>query len=72
MKTTNYEPIATNVVNRLNEKFASVDVDDLIDLIDGLVETYFLIQNLAYNYEGNDAPRGGKSGNWIKIITKIQ
>lgn len=33
MKTTNYEPIATNVVNRLNEKFASVDVDDLIDEI---------------------------------------
>ena len=21
---------------------------------------------------GNDAPRGGKSGNWIKILTKIQ
>jgi hypothetical protein len=31
-----------------------------------------LLTNLGLKYaDGNDAPRGGKPGNWIKIITKI-
>ena len=49
MKTTNYVETATNVVNRLNDKFGKK-----IFVTTGIGETYCLIQNLIYNYEGND------------------
>ena len=47
--TKNYESIATNVVNRLNDK-----VGKKIFVTTGIGETYCLIQNLIYNHEGND------------------
>lgn len=49
MKTTNYVETAIKVVNRLNDKFGKK-----IFVTTGIGETYCLIQNLIYNYEGND------------------
>lgn len=49
MKTTNYVETAIQVVNRLNDKFGKK-----IFVTTGIGETYCLIQNLIYNYEGND------------------
>lgn len=32
-----------------------------------------LLTRLGVNYEtGNDSPRGGKTGNYVKLITKIE
>lgn len=49
MKTTNYVETATKVVKRLNDKFGKK-----IFVTTGIGETYCLIQNIVYNYEGND------------------
>ena len=49
MKTTNYESIATNVAERLNEKFG-----EKIFYVTSCDENHCLIQNLVYDYEGND------------------
>lgn len=47
--TKNYESIATNVAERLNEKFG-----EKIFYVTSCNENHCLIQNLIYNYEGND------------------
>lgn len=50
MKATKYyESIATNVAERLNEKFG-----EKIFYVTSCNENHCLIQNLEYNYEGND------------------
>lgn len=40
--------------------------------VDHTLEVCFLLERLGLKYEkGNDAPRGGLTGNYIKVITKI-
>lgn len=70
-KNTIAYKIVTDVINKTNDSYrifwediirpvtTSGDVENLLDLI-----------GVKYT-SGNDAPRGGATGNFIKIITKI-
>lgn len=41
--------------------------------LDYTKEVETLLSKMSIKFEsGNDSPRGGKTGNWIKILTKIE